>query len=99
MCLLVCPKHTACVFIHKHSRSGRRIRQNDRKIICRTVGYRRIHVYLEGWYILRGSEVSFVDIFRAHRRIDIILRWLHLSTQTLYKHISNCLTKSNQEDG
>ena len=99
-------QHTTWVFIPTHSRSGQRIRQTVRRTICRLQLPRRIYIYLEGWYILRGSTISFVDIFRAYRRIYIILRWptfrlRHFTNifQTLYKHISNCWAKSNQEDG
>ncbi|MFS8015435.1 hypothetical protein Hanom_Chr15g01356381 [Helianthus anomalus] len=68
--------HTLHGYLYtQHNMSDRRIKQSDRKIICRLQLPRRIYIYLEGWYILRGSTISFVDIFRAHRRIYIILRW------------------------
>ncbi|KAJ0666925.1 hypothetical protein HanPI659440_Chr17g0672171 [Helianthus annuus] len=99
LCASVCLEHTAWVFIPIHSRSGRRIIQNDRKIICRSQSPRRIHIYLEGWYIIRGSTVSFVGHLSSSSKDRHNPSMAHLSTQTLYKHIPNCWSKSNQEDG
>ncbi|KAJ0857293.1 hypothetical protein HanRHA438_Chr13g0588391 [Helianthus annuus] len=45
--------------IYTHNRyTGRRIRMSGRKIIYLPETHRRIHIYLEGWYILRGPTAS-----------------------------------------
>ncbi|MFS8011201.1 hypothetical protein Hanom_Chr14g01306141 [Helianthus anomalus] len=59
--------HTAWVYIYpalvvwsKDHLFDRRVRKTVRKIIYRTKTHRRIHIYLEGWYILRGPLVYFI---------------------------------------
>ena len=79
---LLCCKWQSVGIYTKTQAAGRRIRLTGRNIILRSDSLRKILTYLE-WYPSISFEVHpSMGIFRAHRRIFIILRCLILRHQT-----------------